>query len=133
MIYVFECDPCGLTRQLDSKPFQVPEQPLCVCGKVMDRVYGCEIDTSGCKDHDDIPPQLQVQRRNPVNAERLEAAYQRDIQQKRSMAQAGGNSGSIRMSHSVPAELYHGKIRQTGDKNYWNDPKNLSRHKSTRI
>lgn len=37
------------------------------------------------------------------------------------------------MTNSIPADLYHGKIRETGDRHYWDSPKNRKRHKSTEI
>jgi len=100
----------------------------------MDRVFGCNIDTAGCRDHDDIPEQHRVQRTSrPRSAAAEEARFQRHIEDRRALARAGGNNGVIRQTHSVPADLYHGKIRETGDKDYWSDPKNLNRHRSTRI
>jgi hypothetical protein len=33
----------------------------------------------------------------------------------------------------VPAELYHGKIRETGDKDYWSDKRNLEQHTDTKV
>jgi hypothetical protein len=121
--------------QIDARPFHPPIHPLCPkCGVSMDRVFGCEIDTSGCKDHDDIPEQKRVQRRNtPRNAHREEARFKKHIDERRKLYAEAGQTPNLRHTHSVPADLYHGKIRETGDKNYWNDPKNLSRHKSMKV
>ena len=65
---------------------------------------------------------------------RKEAGYQRAAQKRRrQLAESGNRKSTFRHTHSVPVELYHGKIKQTGDKNYWNDPKNLNRHKSSEV
>ena len=37
------------------------------------------------------------------------------------------------INRKVPADLYHGKIKETGDRDYWNDPGNLKHHKETEI
>jgi len=134
MIYQFECESCGVLRPVESKPFHPPERVVCSCGKPMQRVYGCTIDTSGCKDHDDIPEDKRVARsKAPRNTAREEARFQRHIEERRSAYAREGQSGSFKHTHSIPADLYHGKIRQTGDKDYWKDPKNLKRHNSTRV
>jgi hypothetical protein len=67
-------------------------------------------------------------------ARRRERAYADGVQQKREIAEAaGGNRGSQRMAMSVPTELYHGKIKETGDKAYWKDPKNRARHRAWKV
>ncbi len=64
-----------------------------------------------------------------------EAAFQRHIDERRKLVrQVGHNSkASLRMTHSVPADLFHGKIRESGDKNYWDDPSNLKKHSSCKV
>jgi hypothetical protein len=37
------------------------------------------------------------------------------------------------MTHSVPVELYYGKIRESGDKDFWRDPQNLEQAKSCKV
>jgi hypothetical protein len=37
------------------------------------------------------------------------------------------------MTHQIPAALHAAKIRETGDRQYWDDPKNRNRHKSCRV
>jgi len=135
MIYPFECEPCDISFGIEARPFHPPQDVTCPkCSKLMQRVYGCEIDTSGCKDHDDIPEEKRVQRRNlPASPHREEARFKRHIDEKRKLYAEAGQSQNMRHTHSVPADLYHGKIRETGDKNYWNDPKNLNRHKTTKV
>ena len=65
---------------------------------------------------------------------RKEARYQKAIQQRRrQLVENGDRKSTFRHTHSVPVELYHGKIKQTGDKDYWKDPKNLNRHKSSEV
>ena len=135
MIYPFECDPCGTKTAIDARPFHPPIHPLCPkCGVSMDRVFGCAIDTSGCTDHDDIPEHKRVQRQHtPRDTHREEARFKKHIDERRKLYAEAGQTPNLRHTHSVPADLFHGKIRETGDKNYWNDPKNLNRHKSTKV
>jgi len=121
---------------VNSRPLHPPEAPLCKgCGEPMSRVYGCQIDTSGCKDHDEIPPEKRVLDLHDRRPEHIkEAAFQRHIDERRKVvAEAGQNPNGMRQTHSVPADLFHGKIRETGDKKYWDDPKNLKKHKSTEV
>ena len=135
MIYPYQCE-CGETREIEASiKVGPPSAVQCAsCKKDMQRIYGCRIDTSGCRDHDHIPEQHRVQRSSrPRSATAEEARFQRHINERRALARAGGNNVVIRQTHSVPADLYHGKIRETGDRDYWNDPKNLNRHRSTRV
>jgi len=69
-------------------------------------------------------------------AARLEKAYSKDLERKRAMVAERGKSSKkpkIRMTHSVPAHLYHGKIRETGDKDYWHDKANLEQHTDCKV
>lgn len=67
-------------------------------------------------------------------AERTEEAYRKDLAQKRQMAEDGGHrKGKLRLTHSIPAHLYHGKMRETGDKRYWDDSKNLEQHSDWKV
>ena len=92
------------------------------------------LDTSLCKDHNHIPEKDRVYRHvAPQSAAKEEAKFQADIQRKRRMAREASGKSSIKQTMSVPADLFHGKIRQTGDRNYWNDPKNLRKHKDCEI
>lgn len=101
-------------------------------------MFGCYIDTSKCKDASEIPHQKRVFRsgvvtgESSVNPEKAERRFQQHIQKRRSEL-AGQQNGSIRQTHSVPSDLYHGKIRETGDKEYWKDPSNLARHKNCKV
>jgi len=65
--------------------------------------------------------------------DRVERAYQRDIEQKRALVKERGRRRGPRMTHSIPSELYFGKIAETGDKAYWDDPKNRDRHKDCKV
>lgn len=140
MIYPFECEPCGITFTADCEAFTPPPAPKCAsCGELMTRIYGCYIDTSGCRDHDHIPESKRVVRsgsitsgRN-VNAVREERRFQKHIDQRRQLYKERGQNPEFQHTHSVPADLYHGKIRETGDANYWDNPKNLARHSSTKV
>lgn len=135
MIYKFSCYECCNIESIDSKPFVVPEAPLCSkCQCQMDRMYGCQINTGGCKDADFIPPEKRVHdEHNRMSATTKERAFHNHIQQRRAMAAEAGHGKTLRMTHSVPADLYHGKIRETGDKKYWDDPSNLKRHSSCKV
>jgi hypothetical protein len=93
------------------------------------------IGTSGCKDHDFIPHEKRVASAFDRGGEsKMEAKFKRQIERRRAeIRDAGGQRGSLRHTHSVPTHLFHGKIRETGDKNYWNDPKNVAKHKSCKV
>jgi len=139
MIYTFQCE-CGYYRQITASiAVGPPPRVACVkCGKTMDRDWKNDapfIDTSGCKDHDFIPHQKRVASGYDRGSEQgMEAGFQRDIQARRKeIRDAGGQTGSFRQTHKVPTHLFHGKIKETGDKNYWNDPKNLAKHNSCKV
>lgn len=140
MIYEFVCDKCGYGVDLESEPFVPPKPPLCKsvfkCGSIMRRIYNAQIDTTGCQDADFIPEEKRLCP-NPhgmtkSQADKRTRKYAEGIRNRRRQL-ADGNKGSIKQSHAVPAELYHGKIKQTGDRHYWQDPKNLNRHKSCKV
>lgn len=139
MIYQFQCPFCDVVVPLEARPFHPPRSPKCVeCDAYLDRIYGCNIDTSGCKDVDDIPDSQRVAYGGQANltrgqATRVEAAHHRENEQTRKLIADGGNRGSIRKTMQIPATLFHGKIKQTGDKSYWDDPKNRNRHKSCKV
>jgi hypothetical protein len=104
----------------------------------MDRVYGCNIDTSSCKDPDDVAPEHRTsvsQERNlsKSQARRIEAQHGKKIAQTRRDIADGGNRGAQRMTHQIPAALHAAKIKETQDRNYWDDPKNRARHKSCKV
>lgn len=138
MIADYRCD-CGFS---DIVSFGIkqgpPEMVFCVCGKQMQRVWKAPqfICEPADKPADHVPEQFRVSSRvrpeSAAKGRRIERAYQADIEHKRQIAR--GNSGDApQMSHSIPAHLYHGKIRETGDRNYWLDPKNRNKHKSCEI
>ena len=61
MIFPYHCYECGIDNDLTGKPFHPPMAPQCPeCYSLMDRVYGCVIDTSGCKDHDEVAPEHRI-------------------------------------------------------------------------
>ncbi len=139
MIYAFQCPKCLRVEEVDTKPFHPPKAPLCTwCDIRTSRIYGCHIDTSGCQDVDDIPHADQVAYGGERNissgqAAKIEAKHQAHNEKTRRQLADGGNRGSVRLKRQIPAALYHGKIKQTGDKNYWDDSKNRRRHKSTEV
>lgn len=94
------------------------------------------IDTSSCRDHSDIKAEKRVRSAwdGGQSPERVEAGFKRHIETKRKQIRdAGGQRGSIKQTHAVPAHLYHGKLKETGDANYWSDPKNLNRHTECKV
>ncbi len=139
MIYPFRCYDCELGQEVDSRPFRPPNAPKCpACGKRMNRIFGCEIDVSGCQDVDEIPHGSQVAYGGAGNitsgqAAAIEAKHARHNEQTRRDLADGGNRGTIRKTMQIPAALHAGKIKQTGDKHYWDDPKNRNRHKSCKV
>lgn len=138
----FQCGRCESSVEVERSFAEGAPDPFgCECGGLMEKVWVAPlfstIGCSGASDPNEIPPTLSVTQ-NPLGgtskakAAKLEAAYQRDLAFKRRNIKS--SQGSVRMTHSIPAELFHGKIRQTGDKSYWDDPKNRKRHDSmTRV
>ena len=139
MIYPFCCYACDERENLDAKAFTPPKAPTCPnCLELMDRVYGCNIDTSSCRDPDDVAPEHRVavsQERNlsTAQARRIEKQHGDKIAKTRRDLADGGNKGDRRMTHQIPAALHAAKIKETGDRNYWNDAKNRNRHKSCKV
>jgi len=135
MRYDFECDECGETQSVFAKAFTPPHDPQCDrCGKLMDRVFGCEMDTSSCKDADDVAPAARLNSSpHGGNAFAKEKRYHAALEKRRKVVREGGHSDQFRMTHQVPAELFHGKIKETGDKDYWRDSKNMNRHRSCKV
>lgn len=136
--YTFCCADCGETAVL-HRPFSVgPTPEPCACGGTREHdfrtdVASVECDTSACRDHNFIKREKRVYRPGTqADAGRREAAYAGHVKERRQQLQ-GGNKGSIRQSHAIPADLYHGKIRETKDKNYWSDSKNMSRHNDFKV
>ncbi len=92
------------------------------------------LNTAACRDHDHIPPEKRVFDAVGYQGEaRKERAFAEHVQHRRKLVREAGSGKDFRMSHSVPADLYHGKIRETGDPDYWNDPTNLRRHRSCEV
>lgn len=104
----------------------------------MRRLYGCNIDTSACKDPDDVAAGGRVSvspeaNLTPGQVAAIEARDRREIEKTRRELADGGNRGSQRLTHKIPAALHAAKIKETGDKAYWDDPKNRNRHKSCKV
>lgn len=137
MIYEFVCDGCGDIFTVDGPAFTPPvELPQCYDhgGFEMRRLYSAQIDTSGCKDHDFIPETQRVADTvQPFSGEKKGRIFSERINERRKTYAQDGQRGEIRHTHSVPADLYHGKIKETGDKQYWNDPANMKKHESCRV
>lgn len=122
---------------IDKRP---PGQQVSKIDEIIDsgQCPGIHIRGSSCSE---IPKDKRVVRNflkpdTPEQAARLERAYQKDLERKRAMVAERGKRSKkpgIRMTHSVPAELYHGKIRETGDRTYWSDRKNLEQHTDCKV
>lgn len=137
MIYSFKCE-CGYERSVSAPISEGPPARVkCVeCGEHMNRDWQTDapmLDTSRCKDANEVAPHARVlsayDRGTP---EQMEGRFQKHIKERRKEL-ADGNRGSIKQTHSVPAHLYHGKIKETKDPDYWKDPSNLSRHNECRV
>ena len=79
MIYKFTCYECDVQppfiENVEARAFHPPKAPKCAgCHESMSRVYGCQIDTSGCKDVDNIPFDKQVAHGGPGNITSGQAA-----------------------------------------------------------
>jgi hypothetical protein len=147
MIYSYKCPKCGSTgefvRSLSEGPLTYVTCLVKVrgraCETLMHRDWQADapmIDTSACRDHSEIPAEKRVRsawdgNRSP---ECVEAQFSRQIEGRRKeIREAGGQQGTLKQTHAVPTHLYHGKIKETGDKNYWSDPKNLNRHTECKV
>jgi hypothetical protein len=142
VIYTFKCA-CGATTEVARSIVDGPP-PSVRC-----EIHGCGgravrdwqadapmIDTSACKDHSEVRADKRVRSAwdRSQSPEKVEAGFKRHIAKRRSeIREAGGQRGAIKQTHAVPAHLFHGKIKESGDKNYWNDPKNLNRHTECKV
>ena len=138
MRYTFECK-CGNLETLNLPVTECDSKPPCSkCGKKMTRNFVADlmtiqVNTNGCKDHNKVAAKHRVPPGGMVftekQAEHREELFRKDIALKKEAVARGGNKGSIKMKRSIPADLFHGKIKETGDKQYWDDKKNLNRHR----
>lgn len=136
--YSYRCENCD-NEAVIHRSFAVgPIIEQCPCGGTLVHdlcadIATVELDTSGCRDHNFIPEHKRVFRRgDAADAVKKEAAYAGHIKERRA-ALKSGNKGRIRQSMAVPADLYHGKIRETGDKQYWTDKKNVAKHNAFKV
>jgi len=140
MIYTFKCKKGHVEHVSQSIAKGPPPEgfPCFSCERPMSRDWQADapmIDTSGCRDHNDIPEGKRVLSAfDQGSPERVEHQFKKHIEKRRTQIRdAGGQRGSIKQTHAVPAHLYHGKIKETGDENYWSDPKNLDRHRECKV
>lgn len=61
-----------------------------------------------------------------VAARAREVAHQENLDgMRKAIKQQGGQRAkSLKLTHSIPAELYYGKIKESGDKEFWSNEKN---------
>jgi hypothetical protein len=147
-MYEFQCHDCGFAVE---RPFPGGKAPgigekLCDCtrlgctGSIVRVVSLPHVPPDSLSvDPDNVPIQHRVASNDGFGigekaARKREKAYEESMQVKRAMAhEAKGSGKSVQMEHSIPPELYHGKIKETGDRTYWDDPKNRKRHPSTKV
>ena len=137
--YTFRCKACEQVAVL-SRSFAIgPVAEACACGGLLEHdlcadVSTVEFDTAACRDHNFIKREKRVFRQGTqAAAGRTEAAYAKHVKDRRAAIADGGNKGKIKQTMAIPADLYHGKIRETKDKNYWSDQKNVSRHSDFKV
>lgn len=141
MIYTFKCvcHPDAWDQFQRTMAEGPPSLVVCgLCGSEMQRDWKADapmIDTSACRDHSDIPVRKRVASHfDRGSADQIEAQFKGHIDSRRKQIRdAGGQRGSVKQTHAVPAHLFHGKKKETGDVHYWEDPKNLARHDDCRV
>ena len=142
MIYTFKCA-CGATTEVvrsiaDGPPPSVRCE-IHGCGGRAVRDWQADapmLDTSSCRDHSNVKESSRVRSRWDRNwkPETVERKFKENIdRRRREIRDSGGQRGAIKQTHAVPTHLYHGKIRESGDKNYWSDPKNLAKHTECKV
>jgi len=141
--YEFECDECGYVQEISYSFAEAP--PLGTprgcpsCKGTARRTMSTSFETIISDDPDNVPPQYRVSKSpfgmTPAAARRREEAYAADIATKRKKAKEArsGRKSGMQLTHSIPPELYHGKIKQTGDRDYWKDASNRNKHKGCKI
>jgi len=145
MIYTLKCEHkgCGAVQEISASIAEGPPKYVeCQrCFRTMVRDWKTDapmLDTSACRDHNFIPHAKRVPQsggkfvRSKDEAIKRENGYREMIQNRRAAAREAGKK-SIKQTMAIPAEIYHGKIKETGDRNYWSDAKNVSRHKDWEV
>lgn len=139
--YTFKCEQCRHSELLllQMKDYEKP-RPCTRCEGMAHRDYDADLKTVqisnvGTRDHNKIPENKRVQGASSRKAAiAKERAYGEHIHSRRKqLADDGNRRSSFRHKMSVPAEIVHGKIKETGDKGYWDDPKNVARHKEWEV
>ncbi len=141
MIYLFRCEGCGFEHEYRASIKSGPP-PETACWECKDgmlaRVWTPpNIICDG--DADFVPVHARVTENTgfgdtKAEGHRKEVAYQRHMEELRKNKRLyGGNPKFPELTHQVPTELYHGKIKQTGDRHYWDDPANVKKHPNTKV
>lgn len=135
MRYTYRCSYCTNIQVFDRTMAEGPpgEKVECNCGHEAIRYWKADapmIDTSACRDHSELKPEFRTRSVWDGNKSphKVESEFRRDIEEKRKLKREAGKSGRFKQTMSVPSHLYHGKKRETGDPNYWDDPNNRKRH-----
>jgi len=141
MIYLFRCEGCGYEHEYLASIMRGPP-PETACWECKDGML-VRVWTPPniiCDNNPDFVPLGARVTENTgfgdtkAQGHRKEANYQRYVQERRKELQENRNKKSnLRHTHSIPTELFHGKIKQTGDRHYWDDPANLKKHKTSEV
>ena len=67
------------------------------------------------------------------SGERCEREVYRSVEEIRKVRDEGRLHPEVKSMGRIPGELFFGKMRETGDRNYWDDPKNRNRHSTWRV
>ncbi len=142
-VYEFECEECGCVQEISysfakAPPLGTP-RPCPQCTGTSRRTMSTSFEMVTSEDPDYVPERFRVSNvphgMGRASAKKREERYAADIDMKRKKAKEArsGRKSSMQLTHSIPPELYQGKIRQTGDKDYWRDASNRNKHKSCKI
>jgi hypothetical protein len=141
----YQCDDpdCGyICERQNSIKVQPPDGFPCVselsCMGRMVRVWEAPqfICDRADADHNHVPEQYRVSDRvvpeTAAQGRAIERAHKEKLARtRREVAENPGSS--FQKEQEIPAHLYHGKIRQTGDRNYWLQKKNRDKHSAFNV
>lgn len=136
MIFNYQC-PAGHVTSVNIKFGEKPDpEKGCPCGAIAKRLWEAP-HISVAPDEFTVDPRFAVSRGGRAvsqeEATRREKQIARGIEQRRKELKGTRNKKGWKQTHSIPPEAYYGKVRETGDKNYWKDPKNLQRAKQFKV
>jgi hypothetical protein len=139
MLYTYTCKSCGWSDTLIRPASQCDTPQPCPNGHLADRDFLADWKTiqtpSSSRNANKVKDSKRVcGASTKAAARRKEAAYGEHIHERRKqLANDGNKRSSFKHTHSIPAELFHGKKKETGDDQYWNDPKNVAKHSDFKV